>query len=234
MYYLQSRYYDPAVGRFINSDKYASTGEGILGHNTFVYCNNNPCLYIDPYGHEGIVGLGFQTDISTDHGTYGAEIIIYFDDEIVFNTTGDENKEYAVTLYTYSGISFNALELAIAPQLVEIVSSLDLASLNESTNDEILITLCGMLTNYQISASPFVIYAYDNFTSADSYSGAFDAYSLSFSGMNLFSGGVFHAFSDTCSAVGFKFATSLKPTSCLSPLDVQYTRTFYSKPRLIN
>lgn len=30
-YYLQSRYYDPAIGRFINADAYASTGQGFIG-----------------------------------------------------------------------------------------------------------------------------------------------------------------------------------------------------------
>jgi RHS repeat-associated protein len=34
-YYLQSRYYDPQVGRFLNADSYVSTGQGILGHNMF-------------------------------------------------------------------------------------------------------------------------------------------------------------------------------------------------------
>ena len=33
LYYLQSRYYDPNIGRFINADSYASTGQGILGFN---------------------------------------------------------------------------------------------------------------------------------------------------------------------------------------------------------
>ena len=42
LYYLQSRYYDPNVGRFINADGLVSTGCGILGHNMFAYCNNIP------------------------------------------------------------------------------------------------------------------------------------------------------------------------------------------------
>lgn len=50
MYYLQSRYYDPAVGRFINADEYVSTGQGILGNNMFAYCNNNPITYTDSSG----------------------------------------------------------------------------------------------------------------------------------------------------------------------------------------
>ena len=49
-YYLNSRYYDPAVGRFINSDEYASTGQGLLGNNMYAYCQNNPVKHIDSQG----------------------------------------------------------------------------------------------------------------------------------------------------------------------------------------
>ena len=50
LYYLQSRYYDPEVGRFINADAFASTGQGILGTNMFAYCRNNPVVEKDSYG----------------------------------------------------------------------------------------------------------------------------------------------------------------------------------------
>ena len=50
LYYLQSRYYDPATRRFINADAYASTGQGLLGCNMFVYCNNNFINWRDIYG----------------------------------------------------------------------------------------------------------------------------------------------------------------------------------------
>jgi len=50
-YYLQSRYYDPAIGRFINADAFVSTGQGILGNNMFAYCNNNPVNLSDPNGN---------------------------------------------------------------------------------------------------------------------------------------------------------------------------------------
>ena len=49
-YYLQSRYYDPTVGRFINADSYATTGQGIIGHNMFAYCLNNPAGFVDNGG----------------------------------------------------------------------------------------------------------------------------------------------------------------------------------------
>jgi RHS repeat-associated protein len=49
LYYLQSRYYDPNTGRFINADALISTGQGVFGNNMFAYCLNNPVLYVD-YG----------------------------------------------------------------------------------------------------------------------------------------------------------------------------------------
>ena len=49
-YYLQSRYYNPEVGRFISSDVLLSTGQGVLGHNAYAYCGNNPVMGYDPYG----------------------------------------------------------------------------------------------------------------------------------------------------------------------------------------
>lgn len=54
-YYLQSRYYDPVVSRFISADSYASTGDGLLGYNMFAYCGNNPVCYSDSTGHFALV-----------------------------------------------------------------------------------------------------------------------------------------------------------------------------------
>ena len=51
LYYLQSRFYDPVVGRFVNADGYVSTGQGILGFNMFTYCLNNPVNLSDPTGY---------------------------------------------------------------------------------------------------------------------------------------------------------------------------------------
>ena len=48
-YYLQSRYYDPAISRFINADSYAATG-GLLGYNMFAYCENDPVNALDSSG----------------------------------------------------------------------------------------------------------------------------------------------------------------------------------------
>jgi RHS repeat-associated protein len=50
LYYLQSRYYDPEIGRFLNADILISTGQGLLGNNMFAYCTNNPVNFWDPAG----------------------------------------------------------------------------------------------------------------------------------------------------------------------------------------
>ncbi len=50
MYYLQSRYYDPQVGRFISADSVAgNTSNSVF--NLFAYCSNNPVNASDPSGH---------------------------------------------------------------------------------------------------------------------------------------------------------------------------------------
>ena len=52
LYYLQSRYYDPEVGRFLSADSIEYLDpETINGLNLYAYCNNNPVMYVDPTGH---------------------------------------------------------------------------------------------------------------------------------------------------------------------------------------
>ena len=53
LYYLQSRYYDPELGRFINVDNvaYLGIGSNLAGFNLFAYCGNNPTTGYDPEGH---------------------------------------------------------------------------------------------------------------------------------------------------------------------------------------
>ena len=47
LYYYRNRYYDPPTGRFITKDPIGLLG----GINPYIYVNNNPTNYIDPYGN---------------------------------------------------------------------------------------------------------------------------------------------------------------------------------------
>ena len=58
MYYLQSRYYDPETGRFINADTLDYLAPQTLGGlNLYAYCGNNPVNYCDPSGHSFLLTL---------------------------------------------------------------------------------------------------------------------------------------------------------------------------------
>ena len=49
LYYLNSRYYDPQTGRFLNADSYIFLSS-ITACNLFAYCYNNPINYVDNSG----------------------------------------------------------------------------------------------------------------------------------------------------------------------------------------
>lgn len=66
LYYLQSRYYDPFVGRFLNADAYCDTMSGSpLSTNMFAYCENDSINYADYDGFRITVNVK-QTNNSYD------------------------------------------------------------------------------------------------------------------------------------------------------------------------
>ena len=55
LYYLNSRYYDPQIGRFINADDISVLSEGkdfFNGLNLYAYCSNNPISNTDTSGEK--------------------------------------------------------------------------------------------------------------------------------------------------------------------------------------
>jgi RHS repeat-associated protein len=54
LYYLQSRYYNPEWGRFINGDAVLGLTGELLSHNLFAYCLNNPVNMVDFNGYIGL------------------------------------------------------------------------------------------------------------------------------------------------------------------------------------
>jgi len=61
-YYLQSRYYDPAVKRFISADGYVNANGDLIGFNMYAYCGNNPINMVD-YDGESVLALKLLTDV---------------------------------------------------------------------------------------------------------------------------------------------------------------------------
>ena len=54
------------MGRFINADAYASTGQGILGNNMFAYCLNNPISRVEIGGYLSEKMID-DSEIDVDH-----------------------------------------------------------------------------------------------------------------------------------------------------------------------
>ncbi len=54
LYYLQSRYYDAEVGRFINADGIFDCDVEVLSGNLFLYCANSCINKLDPTGGDAI------------------------------------------------------------------------------------------------------------------------------------------------------------------------------------
>jgi len=49
-YYLNTRYYNPEISRFLNADSLLVSSEDLGGYNLYEYCKNNPINYSDPNG----------------------------------------------------------------------------------------------------------------------------------------------------------------------------------------
>lgn len=84
-YYLQSRYYDPAICRFINADTFATTdANGFLSANMFAYCENNPVMRTDESGKlfaeivGGIIGAFVSTTSAMVAGDTGPKLALAF------------------------------------------------------------------------------------------------------------------------------------------------------------
>ena len=71
-YYLQSRYYDPMTGRFINADDTSilqmTQGE-LLGGNLYAYCGNNGVMNVDPSGLVYIFNVRLSDGNGVNQGT---------------------------------------------------------------------------------------------------------------------------------------------------------------------
>ena len=119
LYYLQSRYYDPAVDRFINADIYVSTGQGLLGHNMYAYCLNNPVVHLDDMGMWTLsIFLGPNATIIFGGGSIGIGISIDDNGNIGIQWTYsapnglNENKTYHAGLID-AGIGGNILYTSV-------------------------------------------------------------------------------------------------------------------------
>jgi len=51
LYYVNSRFFDPSIARFMQEDTHTGDPNDPLSLNLYTYCVNNPLIYSDPTGH---------------------------------------------------------------------------------------------------------------------------------------------------------------------------------------
>ena len=107
LYYLQSRYYDPELGRFLNADAFAATGQGLLGNNMFVYCLNNPVIFSDCCG---TAPWPTTVAISDGGGRRPDYVIYYFHPESSANLDAPAKQNHSASSSIFVAVgSFNEL-----------------------------------------------------------------------------------------------------------------------------
>ena len=82
LYYLNARYYDSAIHRFVNRDdiSYLGATGDFNSYNLYAYCSNNPVMFVDPSGNSL---EGFLTQFIVSVASYvGMAIASIWDEEI--------------------------------------------------------------------------------------------------------------------------------------------------------
>ena len=80
MYYLNSRYYDPATGRFLNPDIYVNANGDLTGFNMYAYCSGNPVMRYAPTGYVSWWGVIVGAALTVAGVDYYYQIVCWGDD----------------------------------------------------------------------------------------------------------------------------------------------------------
>lgn len=96
LYYLNSRYYDPEIGRFLNADGVIGANQHILTYNLFAYCGSNPVIRADYNGNsflESFINTSVLERMFIFHGTENRSPMEQIDRmKILYNLKHDTNE----------------------------------------------------------------------------------------------------------------------------------------------
>ena len=112
--YMQARYYDPVVGRFVAVDPAVSEPGDVLSASRYAYANSNPVKYVDPTGK--VVSLANERQTLLELINARASGAFTVDRKGNLQSTGDSDDASKSSTYT------NALRQAIESKSVITVS----------------------------------------------------------------------------------------------------------------
>ncbi len=135
-YYYRARFYNPAIGRFMQEDTYR--GDGL---NLYAYCANNPVMHYDPSGN--LLCPNGKTAPANDGGNEGGNEGGSDADLTIMSRNSSRGNPRAIT---YFDVEINTRQKNILQQLPNCDSSIivnkgdvrlnDLAALTAVTGDE--------------------------------------------------------------------------------------------------
>ena len=122
LYYLQSRYYDPEIGRFINADAVEileDTQDSVLKYNLFTYCLNSPISNSDPSGYvvtpANVIGAAIGAVIGAVGGYFLSK---YLADKL--HLTGKKRKVFIAGLTALTTVSAAIIGYFIGPYVAKM------------------------------------------------------------------------------------------------------------------
>ena len=135
-YYLQSRYYDPEICRFINADTYEYIdNKEQFGYNLFAYCGNNPINFSDHTGHDftwQTVFDIFKAIFLLDDASKLSNNFAYFMASIISSTT-DFFKKFDWNWYVEIKENFKAFSNSVIGKLLDVFNKNFFVDLFEMT-----------------------------------------------------------------------------------------------------
>ena len=185
LYYLNSRYYDPRLGRFLTKDT-------IPKINHYVYANNNPVMFVDPSGHivetifdsisltqstmafigdPNLVNAAFlawdvaATAVPFVTGSYTAKGVKYLDDLVNTRAYASESSKLLAVDFNYfrkfeshfKKHVYEQAEFGAIPKEKYFTKALDLATSKSSNNIIRKMLSSGREAVYNISKNELVI-----------------------------------------------------------------------------
>ena len=125
--YMQARYYDPSIGRFISTDP-ATPKPGELSFiNRFVYGRNNPMTFIDPDGRQA----GVPADLEKQARDCGVCTVVWDTQTKSYQVRGTTVADISM-LAQDSGTSITSYQ-SVTPSAHDAAAGLDNVSLGAAT-----------------------------------------------------------------------------------------------------
>lgn len=146
LYYLNTRYYDPKIARFLSEDTYSGQDDDPLSLNLYTYTHNEPMMYYDPTGHATL-----------KNGSSGAAVVTiqtYLKD-LGFNTGKVDGayglKTTAAVIEFQKSVGIKA-DGIVGGQTLSAMQSMLTLHTNDPHEDKILSTIASSSTRVMTSA----------------------------------------------------------------------------------